>query len=127
MFRVFPEVTLLYLQPLLRRFLFVEANIKAFFKLGKFAYVFFSAPPHVWRMAYTRHEAGIRAFGQRLRQLRKEKGLSQEALAFAADIELSQISRMERGIINTSISQVFQIAQALGVSPAALFEFHLEA
>ncbi len=76
-----------YLQPLLRRFLFVEANIKAFFKLGKFAYVFFSAPPHVWRMAYTRHEAGIRAFGQRLRQLRKEKGLSQEALAFAADIE----------------------------------------
>ncbi|MBE2206503.1 MAG: helix-turn-helix transcriptional regulator [Saprospiraceae bacterium] len=78
-------------------------------------------------MAYTRHEAGIRAFGQRLRQLRKEKGLSQEALAFAADIELSQISRMERGIINTSISQVFQIAQALGVSPAALFEFHLEA
>lgn len=77
-------------------------------------------------MAYTRHEAGIRAFGQRLRQLRKEKGLSQEALAFAADIELSQISRMERGIINTSISQVFQIAQALGVSPAALFEFHLE-
>jgi len=77
-------------------------------------------------MAYTRHEAGIRAFGQRLRQLRKEKGLSQEALAFAADIELSQISRMERGIINTSISQVFQIAQALGVPPAALFDISID-
>ncbi len=76
-------------------------------------------------MGYKRHEPGIKAFGEHLRQLRKEKGLSQEDLAFAADIELSQISRIERGIINTSISQVFQIAEALGVPSAALFDFEL--
>ncbi len=76
-------------------------------------------------MGYKRHEPGIKAFGNRLRQLRKERGLSQEDLAFAADIELSQISRIERGIINTSISQVFQIAEALGVPPAVLFDFKL--
>lgn len=77
-------------------------------------------------MGYKRHEAGIKAFGERLRHLRKEKGFSQEELAFAADLELSQISRIERGVINTSISQVFQIARALGVPAASLFDFEIQ-
>lgn len=101
----------------------MQAKIKEILKLGKFAYIFFSPRLHVWSMGYKRHETGIKAFGERLRQLRREKGLSQEDLAFAADLELSQISRIERGIINTSISQVFQIAEALGVPVAALFDF----
>lgn len=61
-----------------------------------------------------------------MRHLRKEKGFSQEELAFAADLELSQISRIERGVINTSISQVFQIARALGVPAASLFDFEIQ-
>ncbi len=73
----------------------------------------------------TRHEAGITAFGEHLRQLRLAKGFTQERLAYASDLELSQISRIERGIINTSISQVFQIAEALGVHPKELFDFAL--
>lgn len=72
-----------------------------------------------------RHEAGIKAFGECLRELRLSKGFTQERLAYTADLELSQISRIERGIINTSISQVFQIAAALGVQPRDLFEFEI--
>ncbi|MBK8967283.1 MAG: helix-turn-helix transcriptional regulator [Lewinellaceae bacterium] len=52
-------------------------------------------------------------------------GLSQEALAWKADLELSQISRIERGVINTSVSQLFSIAEALEVPMAALFEFEM--
>lgn len=73
----------------------------------------------------TRHEAGIRAFGQRLREVRLAKGFTQEQLAYSSDLELSQVSRIERGIINTSISQVFQLAAALGVQPKELFDFSL--
>ena len=72
------------------------------------------------------HEAGLKAFGKRLRELRKAKNLSQEQLAWKADSELSQISRMERGIVNAGLSQIFKIAEALEVSPKALFDFEME-
>lgn len=63
------------------------------------------------------------SFGRRLRVLRRERGLSQEELAWKADSELSQISRMERGIVNAGLSQVFKIAEALNVHPRELFDF----
>jgi transcriptional regulator with XRE-family HTH domain len=51
--------------------------------------------------------------------------LQKEQLAYSSDLELNQISRIERGIINTSTSQVFQIAAALGLPPKELFDFEL--
>ena len=69
---------------------------------------------------------GIQAFASRLREIRKAKGLSQEELANLADVELSQISRIERGVINTSLSQIFQIARALQIHPKTLFDFDFE-
>ncbi len=75
------------------------------------------------RVTILRHKAGITAFGKRLRTVRKEKGFTQEELAARADIELSQVSRIERGVINTTISQVFILAEALGIKPQELFEF----
>ena len=71
----------------------------------------------------TRDIKAMKAFGMRLRDIRKLKNLSQQQLAYSADLELSQISRIERGIINTSISQVFQIARALDVHVKNLFDF----
>ena len=76
-------------------------------------------------MKYTVHKNGLKAFGKRMRQLRIERDLSQEALAWKADSELSQISRMERGVVNTSLSQVFKIAAALGVHPKEMFIFDM--
>jgi transcriptional regulator with XRE-family HTH domain len=74
-------------------------------------------------MKYARHELGLQAFGRKLRELRKSKGLSQEQLAWKADLELSQISRIERGIISAGLSQVFRIAEALEVQARELFDF----
>lgn len=76
-------------------------------------------------MKYTLHKAGLKAFGKKMRELRLARHLSQEALAWKADSELSQISRMERGIVNAGLSQVFKIAAALEVHPRELFDFDL--
>ncbi|MBL0273594.1 MAG: helix-turn-helix transcriptional regulator [Chitinophagaceae bacterium] len=72
---------------------------------------------------YYRDDKFIKKFGNRLRELRKAKGISQEALAGETGFELSQIGRIERGEINTSISHVASIAKALKVKPEELFQF----
>lgn len=74
-------------------------------------------------MKYSRHEAGIKKFGKRLKELRLEKGLSQEQLAWETGLEFSQINRIENGVINTSISNIFIIAEALKIEPMELLRF----
>ena len=76
-------------------------------------------------MKYTRYTAGLRAFGAHLRSLRKARGLSQEQLAWQADLELSQISRIERGVISAGLSQLLTIADALEVHIRELFDFEI--
>ena len=77
-------------------------------------------------MKQARDIEGMKALGTRLREVRKLKGFSQEKLAFSADLELSQISRIERGVINTSVSQIFQISKALQIHPKELFDFDFD-
>jgi transcriptional regulator with XRE-family HTH domain len=72
---------------------------------------------------YFRDEKFIKRFGLRLREIRKSKGISQEQLAGDTGFELSQIGRIERGEINTSISHVAAIAKVLKVKPEELFQF----
>ena len=73
-------------------------------------------------MEYQRDDVFLNRFGERLRMVRKSKGFTQEKLAFELGIEVSQISRLERGLLNTSISNVHLIAQTLGVKTSFLFE-----
>jgi transcriptional regulator with XRE-family HTH domain len=60
--------------------------------------------------------------GLRLRALREQKGLSQEALAAACNLHRTYIGLIERGERSLSIPTVEIIANALGVDPAQLFE-----
>ncbi len=62
-------------------------------------------------------------FGERVKLLRKAKKMSQEKLALECGFELSQIYRIENGVVNTSISHVAKIAEVLKVSPSELFKF----
>lgn len=72
---------------------------------------------------YYRDEDFLKKFGKHLQMLRKSKGISQEELANRCDFPMSQISRIETGTINTSISHVSAIAKALQVTPDELFKF----
>jgi transcriptional regulator with XRE-family HTH domain len=56
------------------------------------------------------------AFGEKVRQIRKEKGLSQEALADLAGIDRSYMGHIERGDQNITLTKIYQISEALRVS-----------
>jgi transcriptional regulator with XRE-family HTH domain len=68
-----------------------------------------------------RDEAIKAAFGQRVRELRTAKGLSQEALALACDLDRTYIGGIERGERNVSLINIQKIAGALGVPIKELF------
>lgn len=70
-----------------------------------------------------RNEHYLKAFGENLRKLRKKQGLSMMQLAFEAEIEYSQIAKIERGLINTTISTAYTLATALNLKPEELFKF----
>ncbi|MEI9417456.1 helix-turn-helix domain-containing protein [Mesorhizobium sp. Cs1321R2N1] len=58
--------------------------------------------------------------GWNLRKLRVERGLSQERLALAAEIDRSYVGRVERGSENVTIDTLDAFAAVLGVSAAEL-------
>ena len=65
-------------------------------------------------------------FGNTLRKLRLEKGFTQEQLANELGVEISQISRIERGVINTSITNLYAISRVLNIEVSELFDFDVK-
>jgi transcriptional regulator with XRE-family HTH domain len=61
-------------------------------------------------------------FGEKLRAVRKQKGLSQEGLALACELDRTYIGGVERGERNISLVNIYRIARALGVSPRDLLQ-----
>ena len=61
-------------------------------------------------------------FGRRVRNLREEQGLSQEAFAAQAKLDRSFFGSVERGERNVTLVNVERIAVALGVPIRELFE-----
>lgn len=59
-------------------------------------------------------------FGEVLRRMRKERGLSQEALAERAEIAADYLGFIERGENVPTLSVILKIADALGVNASEL-------
>ena len=72
------------------------------------------------RQKQYRNSEVVSRLGNKIRQIRLQKGLSQEQLANLCDLEISQINRIELGKINTSVSHLFLIASKLEVEVAEL-------
>ena len=60
-------------------------------------------------------------FGNKLKELRKEKGFSQEALALEIDVDRTYIGKIERAERNVSLKTVGKIAKALGIEIKVFF------
>jgi transcriptional regulator with XRE-family HTH domain len=58
----------------------------------------------------------LKKIGERLQETRVQKKLTQKELAFMVDVEISQITRIERGVINTSVLSLLRITDALEIS-----------
>lgn len=55
-------------------------------------------------------------FGIKMRQIRKQKKISQEELGFRANLHRTYISDVERGYRNVSLENIEKMAKALKVS-----------
>ena len=62
------------------------------------------------------------AFGDAIRAIRKEQGISQEAFALKCGLDRSYFGAVERGERNVSLTNILRISEALEVRPAVLFD-----
>lgn len=60
--------------------------------------------------------------GVNVRRLRQAAGMTQEQLAFSAEIDLTYVGGIERGKRNPSVLVLARIAAALSVEPASLLQ-----
>jgi transcriptional regulator with XRE-family HTH domain len=69
-----------------------------------------------------RNETAIATVASNIRKYRLTKNLTIEELANIVGVDYSQIGRMERGVVNPSISIIFDIAAVLEIPPWRLLE-----
>ena len=62
------------------------------------------------------------ALGDVLREMRLQKGMSQEQLAVACDRHRTYVSLLERGKNSPSVRTLFMMAEALEVAPSTLLK-----
>lgn len=74
-------------------------------------------------VAKIRDEIYIKEFGVNLRKIRNSKKISMTQLANICNIEYRQVSDIELGKINPTISTVKALALGLELTPKELFEF----
>ena len=79
--------------------------------------------PNLTRRKSYRDEVGIKRVGDRMREIRKSKNITQEELVRLTGFDLRQIGRIERGEVSTNLSHIFRIAECLGVPVHELFLF----
>ncbi len=60
-------------------------------------------------------------FGERVRQLRKARGWSQEEFAHRAGLDRSYVGGVERGERNISLENICLLAAGLGITPSEFF------
>lgn len=77
-------------------------------------------------MGNVQQELIKRDFGSRLRSIRTRKGLSQEALALACELDRTYIGGVERGERNISLINIHKIADALHIDVRELFDMRAE-
>ncbi len=65
----------------------------------------------------------LQKLGTKIRKLREERNLSQFALAADCNLPKTQIGRIERAEINTTVRTLIKISKALNVSIKDFFDF----
>ncbi|MEK7559107.1 MAG: helix-turn-helix transcriptional regulator [Patescibacteria group bacterium] len=60
-------------------------------------------------------------FGQRIKELRKDREMTQEDLAFKVEVDRSYMGFVERGEKNPTLAKLIKIARSLNVSLSELF------
>ncbi len=68
----------------------------------------------------------LKKFGNNLRRLREEKGLTLRELSSSCNIDYSNILKIEQGKINITLTTIIDLASALELNPPDLLEYNIE-
>jgi transcriptional regulator with XRE-family HTH domain len=68
------------------------------------------------------HSADHVALGKVIKEARKQRGLSQEALALEGGLDRTYVSSVERGKRNVSFNSLTTLARTLDVKPSELLQ-----
>ncbi len=69
------------------------------------------------------HSDLLLTFGENLKKIRQEKGLSLRKMATLCDLDDSNISKIENGKFNIQLSTIFELAKGLNIKPKELLDF----
>jgi transcriptional regulator with XRE-family HTH domain len=72
------------------------------------------------------HKHFLINLGKNLKALRLSANFTQEQLGNEIGVEISQISRIERGLIGTSVATFFDISKALNIPLKDFFNFNID-
>ncbi len=62
-------------------------------------------------------------FGEHLKKLRLERGLSYRKMSYACAVDNSKISKIEKGRVNITLNTIRQLAEALKIHPSELLNY----
>ena len=62
-----------------------------------------------------------RNIGERIRQIRKQRGITQQELAEKLDVSFQQVQKYESGQTNMTVNRLSRLADALEITPELLF------
>ncbi|TDQ07115.1 helix-turn-helix domain-containing protein [Pedobacter metabolipauper] len=74
-------------------------------------------------MSKKNHQELQDKFGENLRKIRDQKGLSLRAVAANCDLDDSNISKIENGKLNIQLSTIIELGKGLGIDPRDLLNF----
>ena len=77
-------------------------------------------------MALYQHDAISVNVGARLRELREQRNISMRALATSSGLSANALSMIERGRASPSVSTLYKLADALGISITSFFSSDTE-
>lgn len=72
---------------------------------------------------YYRDKILLKKVGNHIKSLRLSRKLTQEELSYRAELDITQIGRIERGVVNTSVCVLQRLAKALETSLKDLLDF----
>ena len=76
----------------------------------------------IWKVNFTQRKGdGYLSMKNRLEELRKQRGIKQEELAFAMEVSRQTISSLEKGRYNPSIILAFKLARYFDMSIEEIF------
>lgn len=72
------------------------------------------------KKSYYINKPALGLIGVKIKKIRQSKDISVETLANTSGMDYTQLYKMENGTVNFSISYLFRVAEALGVTPKDL-------